>query len=72
MAIKVPKNQHQTAVAGPPDCIGALNVAGTEPSTPRIEIAYDTVDHFVNSRRSSYHGFKRQSKLRCGYLLQRK
>jgi hypothetical protein len=31
-------------------------VAGTDPRTPRIEIAYETVDHFVNSRRSSCAG----------------
>ena len=53
MAIQLPKNQHHTAVAGPPDATGMLNVAGTEPSTPRIEMAYDTVDQRVNSRRSS-------------------
>lgn len=46
--------QHQTAVAGPPDPMGAPKVAGTEPSTPRMEIAYETVDHLVNSRLSSY------------------
>lgn len=39
MAIKDPKNQHQTAVAGPPEPMGTANVAGTEPNTPRIEIA---------------------------------
>lgn len=39
MAIKDPKNQHQTAVAGPPELMGTANVAGTEPNTPRIEIA---------------------------------
>jgi hypothetical protein len=41
----LPMNHAQTAVAGPPDNIGAPNVAGTEPSTPRIDIAYETVDH---------------------------
>lgn len=54
MAIHDPMNQHHTAVAGPPAMMGIPNVAGTEPRTPRMEIAYDTVDHFVNSRRSSY------------------
>lgn len=54
IAIKDPKNQHQTAVAGPPEVMGTANVAGTEPNTPRIEIAYDTVDHFVNSLRNSF------------------
>jgi len=53
MAMQLPKNQHQTAVAGPPEEIGTLKVAGTEPNTPRIEMAYDTVDHLVNSRRNS-------------------
>lgn len=48
-----PMAQHQTAVAGPPDPMGAPKVAGTEPSTPRMEIAYDTVDHLVNSLLSS-------------------
>lgn len=41
----LPMNQAQTAVAGPPDDIGAPKVAGTEPSTPRMEMAYETVDH---------------------------
>ena len=41
----LPMNHAHTAVAGPPDVIGAPNVAGTEPSTPRMEIAYETVDH---------------------------
>jgi len=54
IAIHDPMNQHHTAVAGPPTMMGIPNVAGTEPRTPRMEIAYDTVDHFVNSRRSSY------------------
>jgi hypothetical protein len=38
-AITLPINHAQTHVAGPPDIIGAPNVAGTDPSTPRIEIA---------------------------------
>ena len=54
MAMTEPKNQHQTAVAGPPALMGLLKVAGTEPKTPRMEMAYDTVDHLVNARRSSY------------------
>ena len=49
-----PRNQHHTAVAGPPAESGELKVAGTEPRTPKTEIAYDTVDHLVNSLRSSY------------------
>ena len=53
MAMIDPMNQHQTAVAGPPAMIGIPNVAGTDPRTPRMEMAYDTVDHFVNSLRSS-------------------
>lgn len=53
IAIKEPINHVHTAVAGPPVAIGVVIVAGTEPNTPRIEIAYDTVDHFVNSRLSS-------------------
>ena len=53
MAIQEPINQHQTAVAGPPAAKGEPKVAGTEPRTPRIEIAYETVDHFENSRRNS-------------------
>lgn len=39
MAMHDPMNQHQTAVAGPPEANGGANVAGTEPRTPRIEIA---------------------------------
>jgi hypothetical protein len=54
IAIQLPKNQHHTAVAGPPEVIGTLKVAGTDPKTPRIEMAYDIVDHFENSRRSSW------------------
>lgn len=56
IAMHDPMNQHHTAVAGPPVMMGFPNVAGTEPSTPRMEIAYETVDHLVNSRRSSYTG----------------
>lgn len=48
-----PTNQAHTAVAGPPTVIGTPYVAGWEPRTPRIEIAYEYVDHLVNSRRSS-------------------
>lgn len=44
-AMMLPMNQAHTAVAGPPELIGAPKVAGTEPSTPRIEMAYETVDH---------------------------
>jgi hypothetical protein len=54
IAMVEPMNHAQTAVAGPPSASGTVMVAGTEPRTPRIEIAYDTVDHFVNSRRSSF------------------
>ena len=57
VAIIEPMNQHQTAVAGPPAMIAMPKVAGTEPKTPSMEIAYETVDHFVNSRRSSYRTF---------------
>ena len=39
IAIQEPMNQHHTAVAGPPAIIGLPNVAGTEPRTPRMEIA---------------------------------
>ena len=54
IAMQEPINQHHTAVAGPPAANGEPKVAGTEPSTPRMEIAYETVDHFENSRRSSW------------------
>lgn len=47
-------NQHHTAVAGPPAAKGDANVAGTEPRTPRMDIAYETVDHLENSRRNSW------------------
>jgi hypothetical protein len=53
IAMIEPMNQHHTAVAGPPAFSGLLKVAGTDPKTPRIEIAYDTVDHFVKWRRNS-------------------
>lgn len=53
MAMQEPMNQHHTAVAGPPAASGGPNVAGTDPNTPKMEIAYDTVDHFENSRLSS-------------------
>lgn len=46
-------NQHQITAAGPPAARGYEKVAGTEPSTPRIEMAYETVDHLENSRLSS-------------------
>jgi hypothetical protein len=45
-----PTNHAQTAVAGPPRLRGTPYVAGCDPNTPRMEIAYDTVDHLVNSR----------------------
>jgi hypothetical protein len=48
-----PKNQHHIAVAGPPAAKGAPKVAGTEPRTPKMEIAYEMVDHLENSRLSS-------------------
>lgn len=53
MAMTEPMNQAHTAVAGPPAASGLPIVAGTEPSTPRMEMAYETVDHLVNSRFSS-------------------
>lgn len=39
IAIQEPKNQHHTAVAGPPASKGEPKVAGTDPSTPRMDIA---------------------------------
>jgi hypothetical protein len=39
MAMHEPKNQHQTAVAGPPEASGAPKVAGTEPKIPKMEMA---------------------------------
>ena len=53
IAMQEPINQHHTAAAGPPAARGYEKVAGTEPSTPRIEIAYETVDHLENSRLNS-------------------
>lgn len=50
----LPMNHAHTAVAGPPELMGAPKVAGTEPSTPRIEIAYETVDHLEKCRCSTY------------------
>jgi hypothetical protein len=52
-AIILPINQAHTAVAGPPEDIGAPKVAGTDPSTPRMDMAYETVDHFEKCRRST-------------------
>jgi hypothetical protein len=53
IAMRDPIAQAHTAVPGPPSLNGTPIVAGTDPSTPRIEMAYDTVDHFVNSLLSS-------------------
>lgn len=53
MAMNDPMNHVQTAVAGPPTLMGTPYVAGCDPRTPRIDIAYETVDHLVNSRRNS-------------------
>jgi hypothetical protein len=50
-AMILPINHAHTAVAGPPEDIGAPNVAGTDPSTPRMDIAYETVDHREKCRR---------------------
>jgi len=49
-AMILPINHAHTAVAGPPAFTGLPKVAGTEPSTPRIEMAYDTVDHLEKCR----------------------
>lgn len=38
-AMMLPIIQAHTAVAGPPEPTGLPKVAGTEPSTPRIEMA---------------------------------
>jgi hypothetical protein len=38
-AMILPMNHAHTHVAGPPEVIGTPKVAGTDPSTPRIEIA---------------------------------
>lgn len=61
IAINDPINQHHTAVAGPPAAKGGPNVAGTEPRTPRMEIAYETVDHFENSLLSSWADWSEDS-----------
>ena len=39
IAMKEPNNQHHTAVAGPPASRGDPKVAGTDPNTPKIEMA---------------------------------
>lgn len=39
IAMQEPISQHQTAVAGPPADNGEPNVAGTEPRTPKMEMA---------------------------------
>lgn len=44
-AMILPMSHAHTQVAGPPEAMGIPNSAGTEPSTPKIEMAYDTVDH---------------------------
>lgn len=54
----LPMNHAHTAVAGPPELIGAPKVAGTEPNTPRMEMAYDTVDHLEKCRCNTYSGRK--------------
>jgi hypothetical protein len=54
IAMTDPNAQVHTAVAGPPTLQGTVMVAGTDPSTPRMDMAYDTVDHLLNSRFSSY------------------
>lgn len=64
-AITLPMSHAITAVAGPPDASGALNVAGTDPKTPRIEIAYEIVENAVNSRRSSYRAPVGQHDEKC-------
>jgi hypothetical protein len=38
-AMTDPMSHVHTAVAGPPDWIGMPKVAGTEPNTPRMEMA---------------------------------
>jgi hypothetical protein len=53
IAITDPINHAHTAVPGPPEARGLPTVAGTEPRTPRMDMAYETVDHLVNSRLSS-------------------
>ena len=67
MAMQEPMNQHQTAVAGPPALMGLPKVAGTEPKTPKMEMAYEMVDHLVNSRRNSCsrgQGWVRRDRMR--------
>jgi len=49
-----PMNHAHTEEAGPPKLSGMPKVAGTEPRTPRTEIAYDKVDHLVKWRLRSY------------------
>ena len=39
IAINEPMNQAHTAVAGPPELSGLPMVAGTDPNTPRMEMA---------------------------------
>lgn len=39
IAMQDPMNQAHTAVAGPPSVTGTPNVAGTDPRTPRMEMA---------------------------------
>lgn len=53
-AMILPMNHAHTAVAGPPELMGAPKVAGTEPNTPRIEMAYETVDHLEKCRCNTY------------------
>ena len=53
-----PIAQHHMVVAGPPAMSGGPHVAGTDPKTPRIEIAYETVDHFEKALRSSCIDFR--------------
>ena len=66
-----PTIQHHTAVAGPPAESGKASSAGTEPRTPRMDVAYDAIDHLVNSRRSSCNGSARGQRKAglCAYLL---
>lgn len=52
-AMHDPMNHAHTAVAGPPTVMGTPYVAGCEPSTPKMEIAYERVDHLPNSRFNS-------------------
>ena len=48
-------HQHHIGAAGPALLRGTEKVAGTEPKTPIIEMAYDNVDRRVNSRLNSAH-----------------